>query len=62
MGYTLLIYGLALVSIVLMVWSDSIEEDIQAKKIMDIVAYVFGSWFVLLALTQVAIHYLRVVS
>jgi len=62
MGYTLLIYGLALVSIVLMVWSDSIVEDIQAKKIMDIVAYIFGSWFVLLALTQVTIHYLRVVS
>ena len=62
MGYTLLIYGLALVSIVLMIWSDSIEEDVQAKKIMDITGYIFGSWFVLLAIIQVTTHYLRVVS
>jgi len=62
MGYTLLIYGLGFVSIVLMVWSDSIVEDVQAKKIMDITAYIFGSWFVLLAIIQVTTHYLRVVS
>jgi len=60
MGYTLLIYGLAFVSIVLMVWSDSIIEDTQAKKVMDITAYLFASWFVLLALVQVFIHYWRV--
>ena len=62
MEYTLLIYGLALVSIVLMIWSDSIIEDTQAKKIMDLVAYIFAAWFVVLALLQVFVHYLGVVS
>ena len=58
MGLTLLIYGFALLSIVLFVWAKAIVEDVAAEKLMFILASGSGCWFVVVALIQIYFYYL----
>jgi len=58
MGLTILIYGFALLSIVLFVWSKAIIEDKAVEKLMFILAAGSGCWFAVVAFIQIYFFYL----
>ena len=58
MGLTLIIYGFALLSIVLFVWAKAIVEDVAAEKFLFKLAAASGCWFVVVAFIQIYFFYL----